>query len=101
MVVNTIYKHVVFYKLLFSLQSSKYNDIPPLAMRRKRMLEHFSDLEQSYFNFRAKDLVFPPTGKLINIFFNCIIYSYLEDCVFFSQMWKDNFKIHPFKNNRR
>lgn len=45
-----------------SLYSSKYNDIPPLVMRRRRMLEHFSDLQQSYFNFRAKDLVINSAG---------------------------------------
>lgn len=49
-----------------SKYSNKYNEIPPLPMRRKRMLEHFSDLEQSYLNFRARDLTFFTPGTPVS-----------------------------------
>lgn len=46
-----------------SKYSNTHEDVPSLVVRRKRMLEHFNDLEQSYLNFRAKDLTFFAPGN--------------------------------------
>ncbi|KFM61589.1 E3 ubiquitin-protein ligase RFWD2, partial [Stegodyphus mimosarum] len=43
---------------------NKFHNVPSLASRRKRMHEHFSDLEQSYLNLRCKGLVFSSCGDV-------------------------------------